>query len=262
MAGLQSVLRTHVDGHYLILGRVGHCRAAIDGHHSGIHFHLGGAGGVAQERTSGCGQQAVARADFLLGGRQVHGGGDVFRRVSTLTVWNFFERLAANQFRFAQVLGFVPQHFGGYGVLERHGIAEHTVVPGFARLCQHGRRGVSAHINTVTRCHQHALFRGCDHAWGAQQHLFVHHERLHQERLDEVLLECGQRGIGQTVAARAGRDAHGFGFVRAAGAQAGVAAFLDEVQRLAREDQVRVGDGLEVHAPELGPAPGALEVHA
>ena len=59
---------------------------------------------------------------------------------------------------------------------------------------------------------------------------------------------CGDR---PGVAGAADRRAH---------AQAGPAVRLVEEQHLAREDQVRVADLLEVHAPELGPAPRALQV--
>ena len=46
------------------------------------------------------------------------------------------------------------------------------------------------------------------------------------------------------------------------GAQARVAIALVQVQRLPREDQVRIGQRRPGSCPQLWPAPGALEVHA
>jgi hypothetical protein len=91
--------------------------------------------------------------------------------------------------------------------------------------------------------------------------------RLGQERLDQVGLQRRDGGVGQRLKAGAGRDAHGFcrGFAfgaRLAHAQPGAAIALVQEQLLAGKDAVRVADLLQVHAPQLGPAPRALEEQA
>ena len=265
MAGAQAVLAALVDGHDVVLRCVGHAEAAVDGDHPGIDVHLGCMGHEIHERARWRGQQPVAGTDLLLAGHQVQRGRHVVGYVATLAIGAFLEALAAHQIGLAQVLRFIAQDVARCRVLQGHGVAEHAVLARFAGFGAQGIGGVAARVDAVPGAHDHAVLHGADHARSLLQRLRIDHQGLGQEGLDEVHPERGQCRRGHAVGARAGRDAHGLGLAAGggrAGAQAGAAIFLLQVQGLAWEDQVRVGDGGQVHAPQLGPAPGTLEEHA
>ncbi len=180
--------------------------------------------------------------------------------------------LAAHDEGLADVLGLIGQNFARARVLEWYGVAEDPVVP---RLARRGAQGLDlclgvvaverARIGTVSTAEQHAaVFRGHDPGRLGEGGL-VHDQGLGEEGLDGLQRNRGNGGLGQAFVTRARRHAHGLRLTVVAGAaraQAGAATRLVEVQHLARVDQVRVADVLQVHAPELGPAPGALEEDA
>jgi len=83
-----------------------------------------------------------------------------------------------------------------------------------------------------------------------------------EEGLQQVERHRGD-GVVEAAFAHAGREL-GVAAVAddLAHAQAGAAVALVQVEHLPREDQVRVADLLQVHAPQLGPAPGRFQEQA
>ena len=261
MAGLDAVALPPVDGHHLALGGVGH-GAAVDGHHTRIHGHGRGAWHVVHHLAWWLGQQPVTGADFFLGAGDVnrgghHGAGDLARAVRHVR-----GGFPPCQQGLAHVLAFKAQDFAGDRVFQRGAVAEHAEVARLAGLHGQGRRACATGVGTVALAEQHTVFAGGDDPGGIGQNGLFHHQRLGQEGFDQVGRQRGQGRTRQAFVACAGRQAYGF-LVRIAraGAQAGVAVLLLQVQLLTGENQVGVADLLQVHAPQLGPAPGAQQVN-
>ena len=143
------------------------------------------------------------------------------------------------------------------------------------------RRPVGAFQQRVTRraervgpiavAEQHAVVLHGDNARRQSERELVHHHRFGQERFDLAVLQ-GWQGVGAwPLRAHARgeldrRDAARIG-VRAqlpasADLEKGPTILAFQMQCLSREDEVRVANLLVVHAPQFGPTPRALEVHA
>ena len=218
---------------------------------------------VAQEFTRGLGQQAVADAHLLLGGDHVDGGGNDGALVLALAGPDHLDAFAAHQQGLAKVHGFIAQEGVGQRVLDGPRVAEDAIVIVTAGdLLLERRGGQAPGVGTVAAGDEHAVLgRGHDPR-GLQQRGLVDDHGLGQERLDQVRLQGGDRGVGQRLDARARRDADRVGRRRGAvrpQAQQGTPVDLFQHQVLARVDAVRVAHLLQVHAPEFRPAPGGLE---
>jgi hypothetical protein len=173
-------------------------------------------------------------------------------------------RLAARQLDAAHVLALVAQDFAADRVLQGLGGAEHAVVVRPAGALEQRRVVRAQRVGAVALDHQHPVLVAQRHqARGALEGLeLVDHQRLAQEGLDQVRLQRGQRVGVQHLDAVARRHAHrgvGLAVGGLARAQAGAVAVALQVELLAGVDQVRVLDVLQVHAPQLGPAPGRAQ---
>ena len=139
------------------------------------------------------------------------------------------------------------------GSLQRARLAEDAVL---ALLAE-----VAADVGGVAARQQHAAFLGGDDARRGGELVGLEDHRFVEERLDQVERDRGDAVEGDVLGADLRRQPGIAGAAdRRAHAQAGPAVRLVEEEDLAREDEVRVPDLLEVHAPELGPAPRALQV--
>ena len=162
------------------------------------------------------------------------------------------------QLDLAQVLRLVAQHLLGERVFERLGIAKYAVQALVVLQRNKGLARRATGIDLIARAHQEALICAGNQARGLLQGQFLHDQGFGQEGLDQMHLDGGNGQIGQTFRAHARRQLDGF-IATAAGAQAGVATTALQVQGLAGVNTVGVGNGLHIHAPQLGPAPGLAQ---
>ena len=145
------------------------------------------------------------------------------------------------------------EHLLGGRVPERARLAEDAVLALLAEL--------AADVGGVAARQQHAAFLRGDDARRGGELVGLEDHRFVEEGLDQVERDRGDAVEGDVLGADLRRQACIAGAAdRRAHAQAGPAVRLVEEQHLAGEDEVRVPDLLEVHAPELGPAPRALQV--
>ena len=218
-------------------------------------------GHVVQELAFGRWQQPVAGADFILDLGEPHGRGDW---LAWLVVRADGFALTFEQGGVAQVLRFIAKHFAGLGVPQWNGVAEDPVLLRLGGIgLDQGRITTAEHIGAVAAGHEHALVRSCHYVRSLCERGLVHDQRLGQEGLDDVRRQRRYREVAKAVAARLGRQADGAAFARRRGrGQACIAIPFLEVQHLAGVDEVWVGDRAHIHAPELGPAPGAAQIQA
>jgi hypothetical protein len=121
---------------------------------------------------------------------------------------------------------------------------------------------VAADVGGVAAREQHPILLRGDDARRGGELVAVEDHCLAQERLDQVERDRGDAVDGDISRANPRRQARRAGAADgSAHAQPRAAVRLVEEQHLAGEDQVRISHLLEVHAPELGPAPRALQVH-
>ena len=218
-------------------------------------------GGVAAHLAFRLGQQAVAHADFFLGADHVDGGRHNCAGDGAGTLGDVAGGFGAGQHGLADILALEAQHFAGYGVFQRRRVAEDAEIARLAGIHQQGGGASATGVGAVALADQHPVVAGSHHPRCIGQGRLIHHQRFGQEGLDQVGWQGGQGAVTQVGITGTRRQAHRLVVIgRGVGAQAGVAVLLFQIQLLARVDQVRVADLLQVHAPQLRPAPGARQV--
>ena len=248
VAAFEPIARTAAQGHDLVLPGVE--RVAIDRDDAARHRRGRRARREGRELACGHGRQTVTDAGFEPragdgeGGRHHGAGAD-----------GVGARLAlAHELRVADEHAFEAQHFLGVGVEQRLGLAVHAEVARAAKVAAH-IGGLAARNHDVAFLRRHDARRGVECA-GVEDHGLV------EEGADEVQGDRGDCAIAQQRGAHARRELDGVGRQRRAAlrhAQARPAVSFLEHQHLPRVDEVGVADLLDVHAPQLGPAPGAFE---
>ena len=246
MAPLHAIALAAVDRHDLVLASAQ--PVAVQAHDAALNRVGRGARYIGHEFLLRHRRQAVADHGFQPRAGDAEGCGHQHRAAGFGS---------ARGLGRADVAALVAQHLGGQRVAQRHQLAEETEV---ARASQ-----VTAHIGGFTARNHHAAFL-CGHdAWRGLQLVGVEDHGLGQEGADQVERDRRDGAVVQQFAAHPRRQAHGVGgraTVAAGQAQTGPAVDLFQHQHLARVDQVRVADLLQVHAPEFRPAPGALQEQA
>ena len=243
-----AIARALVERHDLVLAGV-QC-FPVDRHDLPAHRCLRRVGGVIAELWRRNGGQTVADAGFLLQrGQRERGWDDVSLSFGGAACFARADVLGR-----ADIAGFIAQQFIRGGVEKGLGFAEDSVLT--LRFAQ-----VTTHIRRIAAAHQHTALLGGNNSGGGFQLVGIKDHRFVQKRLDQVERYRRDGAVVQPLAAHLGRQLHRAPVAGLPKAQSGTAAGFVQVQHLAWINQVRVADLLEVHAPQLGPAPRAFQKH-
>ena len=243
VAVFQPVLASLVQGNDLVLAGV-HA-VAVDRDDLTCDRSLRSAGNVVDDLSRRHRGQLVANADLLTDARHGKGIGHDLTRGA---------RAFARELGGAEVEGFVSQDLAGGGIFQRLRLTEDTEVAGVA--------DVASHVGQVATRQQDTTLLGAHDTRRARQLVALEDDRFVEEGLDQVQRNGRDAVLVEIAAANPGRQPHGAIRPDLTDLQRGPAIGLHERQDLPGVDQVRVADLLQVHAPQLRPAPGALEVHA
>ena len=219
------------------------------------------------------GQQPVANANFFLGRRDVNRGWNGVGTGLAILVLRLLGRLAARQQGLAQILCFQTKNLTGDRVFQCCGLTKYPVhLLLLAEVILQGSIGRPAGIGAIAFGQQDAPFLRRHDAWRGTHHAFVNDHRFCQIGLDQVKFQSRNGATTQCFVAGTGRQAYrgqrlggacggasdGNGRIGDA-AQGRLSVLLFQVKPLSGVNQVRILDVGQIHAPQLGPAPGRLQ---
>ncbi len=260
---LHTIARAFVDGDDLVLAHVIH-RIAIHRNHQAINRHRRRVRHVVVYLARRLGQQTVASANFLFCSDYIQRR--CFRNALFAAICRAADGFGPHQASTPGKAAFIPQHFFRGRVFDWRGIAEYPVHIGFfIFLILQCFAIAAAGIDAIAGTQNLAAIFGAHNPVGFFQRILIHNQRLGQEWLDQMHRNRGNRLRFCIFDAHTRLQLHRTAWPAANATprtQARAAIDNFQPQSLPRINQVRIADLLQIHAPQLGPAPGFFEEFA